>query len=481
MNAIFQFSDFAALSPFLILFAGALAMILLETFAVAFAKKGSFYIAAISFAAAFIAALLAPPSDHALLTPWLVFDQAARYFTSLFLAVGLICSFLAASFFQNFSASRGEFYFLLLSAVFGLNLIGSSADFLTLFLGLETLSIALYVLTGYMKKWELSGEGAIKYFFIGAVGAAFLLYGIALIYGAVGTTQFSGLLEAYRTLPPHASETLFLGGAALLTFGLAFKAAVFPFHFWAPDVYDAAPNPVTAFMAVGAKAGAFAAFARGFLIALPGFDQLFSSTIAYLAIATMIFANVAALRQTQLRRLFAYSGISHAGFLLIPVAVGGPEALASLEFYLAVYAASTLGVFASLSVLDKNSQGVLLSDLQGFFRRSPFFSAVFTLSLLTLAGIPPTPGFFAKFYLFKIAFESGYYALVIVGLLTAILSVFYYLRIVSLMFSPAPFGDETDRRGLFLSWQTAAVGVVIFAAIFIFSIFPEPLFAFFST
>ena len=214
-----------------------------------------------------------------------------------------------------------------------------------------------------------------------------------------------------------------------MTLGLAFKAAIVPFHVWAPDVYDGAPMPVTAFMAVGTKAGAFAAFTRVFLVALPQFDPLWNQGMAWLAIITMVYANIVALRQVQLRRFFAYSGISHAGFLLIPLIADTSDAPAALAFYLVVYAIATLGSFAILAFLDKDSHGVFLRDLQGFFYRSPFLAAIFTLCLLTLAGIPPTAGFFAKFYLFKIAFQSGYYTLVIVGLLTTILSAFYYVRI----------------------------------------------------
>lgn len=473
MNSGLSSVDYAALSPLLLLLAAALGLLLLESFSVKWAKTASFPFALAALVLALAAAYAAPESTNPLLTPWLRFDPLARSFTFFFLGIGIASALLAHAFFQRFEATRGEYYFLLLSSLFGLILIGAAADFLTLFLGLETLSIALYILCAYMKKWELSREAALKYFLMGAVAAAFLLYGIALIYGAVGTTRFDGLLASYKALTAASDQALFLGGIAFVTLGFAFKAAIVPFHVWAPDAYDGAPSPVTAFMAVGTKVGAFAAFAVVFLVALPHFNPLWNQGIAWLAILTMIYANLVALRQIQLRRFFAYSGISHAGFLLIPLVAGTADALTALNFYLVVYALATLGSFAVLAFLDEESKGVFMKDLHGLFRRSPFLAGILTLCLLTLAGIPPTAGFFAKFYLFKIAFQTGYYTLVIVGLLTAIISAFYYVRIVSLMFSDV--SDET--APIKRSWPAAVVGIISFAAILLFSCYPEPLMA----
>ena len=227
-------------------------------------------------------------------------------------------------------------------------------------------------------------------------------------------------------------------------------------------------------MAVGTKGGAFAAFALIFLMALPQFDPLWNQGMAALAIATLVYANFVALRQTQLRRFFAYSGISHAGFLLIPIIAGNEESLPSLEFYLVIYALATLAAFAVLAMLDRHSKGVFLQDLQGLFHRSPWLAGVLTLSLLTLAGIPPTAGFFAKFYVFKAAFQTGYYGLVIVGLLTTILAVFYYMRIVSMMLMEAPSEKEVPIR----SWSAQMVGIICLIAIVLFSFYPEPVMAF---
>jgi NADH-quinone oxidoreductase subunit N len=257
----------------------------------------------------------------------------------------------------------------------------------------------------------------------------------------------------------------------LVTLALAFEAAIVPFQVWAPDVYEGAPTPVTAFMAVGTKVGAFAAFVRLFFDGLPEFNPNWNEAISWLVYPTLIYANFVALRQTQLRRFFAYSGISHAGFLLIPLVVGTPAALSAMLFYLVIYAFATLGAFAVLTFMDIESKGVFISDLRGLFQRSPFFAGVLSLCLLTLAGIPPTIGFFAKFYIFQNAFESGYYGLVIVGLLTTILSVYYYLRIIGVMMSEAP------ERGIkFLwTWPSCVLGVVAFIAIVLLSFLPGPV------
>lgn len=468
--------DFAALSPLLIVLAGAVLLLLLESFAAPRkAKKFAAPLTLAMLAAALTAVTLAPASDNILLTPWLRFDHLAKFFTTFFLIIAFASILLACTFFHYQQVTSGEYFFLLLSALFGLLLVGAAADFLTLFLGLETLSISLYVLCGYIKKWTTSHESAIKYFLIGSLAAAFLLYGIALIYGATGTTGFATLLTSYQGLTAASDKTLFLAGIAFVTVGLAFKAAIVPFHTWAPDVYEGAPTPVTAFMAVGTKVGAFAAFAIIFLLVLPKFHPLWNSGIALLAVPTLIYANAVALRQTQLRRFFAYSGISHAGFLLIPLAAGGVEALPSLLFYLVVYAAATLGAFGIIAFLDNGKESLTFTDLHGLFRRSPLLAALLALCLLTLAGIPPTAGFFAKFYIFKVAFQGGYYTLVIVGLLTTILSAYYYLRIIAIMLREA---SVHAAEAITPHWPAAYVAACCAVVIGLLSCFPEPLLSF---
>lgn len=467
--------DVAALSPILVLIAGIMALLLIESFPFKATKVLTLVVPIVTLILAFATAIKAPASDNILLTRWLRFDFLSYFFTLFFLVIGLGCSLLAVSFFRDtlepsVKVSYGEYFFLLLSSIIGLILIAASADFLTLFIGLEMLSLALYILCGYMRKWKLSYESAIKYFLMGALATGFFLYGVALVYGAVGHTNFQTLMSSFKALETPAEKALFFSGIAFVTAGLAFKAAIVPFHSWAPDVYAGVPTPLVAFMAIGTKVGAFAAFVRIFLEAIPQFDPMWSQAMAILAYATLILANFVALRQKEMRRFFAYSGISHAGFLLLPLVAGTQGSIPSLLFYLVVYAAATFGAFAVLAFVDHKSEGIALKDLTALFHRSPYLASLLTLCLLTLAGIPPTAGFFAKFYLFKVALDAGYLGLVITGLLVAVLSAFYYLRIITLMANR----QEQYEKEVHSSKAAAVVGMVATVAIIVLSFYPEP-------
>lgn len=430
MNLTFQ--DIFSISSLLLLLFGGITILFLEIFFSNISKRSFSTFTIVILFLAILAVYYSPQSHNPLINNWIRFDPISRFFSTLFLSTSILVALLSNSF-LNHTRKSGEYFFFLFSSTFGLLLIGQSADFLTLFLGLETLSITLYVWCSYVKNWAHSQESSIKYFILGSLGAAIFLYGIALLYGASGTTQFDQLLTSYNETK---SKFLFSGGITLITVGLAFKAAIFPFHSWAPDVYEGAPTPVTAFMAVGTKAGAFAAFAIIFLVSIPNALPFWNRSIVALSIITLLYSNFVALRQTELRRFFAYSGISHAGFLLIPLATNGPEALDAMQFYLAVYSIATLGAFSIVASLGYNHpDGAQISHLKSYFYRSPFLASMMTLCLLTLAGLPPTAGFLAKLFLFKLAYQSHLYVLLVVALFTSILSAYYYLRIALIMFS----------------------------------------------
>lgn len=476
MPSYLSLTDIAALGPLLILFMAILALLLLESFPRPWAKFVVAWVCVVALALAMVVSFLAPLSQNPLLSDWITFDPLAHFFVVLFMLIGIAASLLAMNFFQrahidNASMRSGEYFILLLLAVVGSILMALAADFLILFIGLEVLSMALYILCGYIKRSELSQESSIKYFLMGSLATAFLLYGIALLYGAAGSTNFEALLPAYQQITAVSDKTLFMVGIAFVTMALVFKAAVVPFHAWAPDVYAAAPTPVVAFMATGTKLAAFAALVRVFLISLPQFEPLWNNAMAILSYITLVYANFVALRQLEMRRFFAYSGIAHAGFLLIPLAVGSMNAVPAILFYLTIYALATFVAFAVLSCLDQSGNGVMLSDLTGLFYRAPLLATLFALSLATLAGIPPLVGFFAKFYLFQIAFEAGYVGLVIVGSLTTILAAYYYLRLVVTMSFKE--GHE-DLPPLHLTTGTLCVGVVSVVTILLLTLYPDP-------
>lgn len=460
--------DYFSLSPLLFLLAGSLIILFIESFFTSISSKLSPWISLTSMLAAALSLVYAPRSDASLLTPWIEQDSFYKIASMLSLGIGIATLFLSDLVFKQFKRGRGEFDVLLLTSLMGLILVALSADFLTLFLGLETLSLSLYVLVGYMKDWERSSEASIKYLLLGALGASFLVYGIALLYGAIGTSHFATLSKSYQTLSGMQSISLFWGGVIFVTVGLCFKAAAVPFQFWAPDVYEGACTPVTAFMSVGVKSGAFFAFARVFLLSFNGFHPLWNEGIALIAVITLIFGNLVALRQLNLRRLFAYSGISHTGFLLVAVASPGPSAVPALLFYLIVYAAATLGAFAVICFLDKNEGGVYIHDLKGLSSAHPYLAFLFAFSILTLAGLPPTAGFFAKFYLFKTALEAGQLWLVILALLSTAIASVYYLRLVAAAYTPSVQGQEllSSRK---LMFGAACFGLLLF----ILSLYPD--------
>lgn len=449
--------DWMALAPLLVLFFSSCFVLTLESIRPSLAKKGAYFLTLASLLVAGVFSLYSGTSANPLLTPWLRFDPLAHFFTLFFIFIGIGVVLISPF-------SQGEYFFLLLSSLTGLILIGGAADFLTLFLGIEILSIPLYILCGYIKKQTLSHESAIKYFLTGALATAFLVYGIALIYGATGTTQFEGLLSHYQAISTSQDHFLFLAGIVFITLALSFKAALVPLHQWAPDVYAASPLSVTALMAVGTKVGAFAALARVFILTLPQFSLEWNTSISWLAALTMIYANFVAMKQGELKRFFAYSGIAQAGFLLIPFASG--IELTPLLFYLVVYALATLGCFSVLKTLNSEER-IRLEDLQGLFKEAPFLAFFFTLCLLTLAGIPPTAGFLAKFFILKEAFQAGYFALGIIGLLTTVLSIYYYLRPVAFMLKDSKRNKPLGHYGVVAALATSLI--------FMISLFPAYL------
>ncbi len=370
---------------------------------------------------------------------------------------------IAPEYLRRTHLERGEYYVLVLTAGAGAMLMAASRDLLMLFLSLETLSIPLYVLAATSRASVRSQEAGMKYFLLGAFASAFFLYGVALLYGATGTTRLSGLGQALGQIPASTGAA---AGVGLLTIGLGFKAALVPFHTWAPDVYDGAPLPAAAFMSVIAKVGAFLAFLRVFPLSLGALAAQWTLVLAALAVATMIIGNLAALAQTSYKRLLAYSGIAHAGYLLVGVATGTPAATSAVLVYLAVYAAMTIGAFAVAIALERSGQEAdRIDDYAGMYERAPWLAAATGLFMVSLAGLPPTAGFFAKLGVFAAAIEGGGptgLALALVGVLSSVVSVYYYLRVAYVMFTGEPAAELRVHRSplVNLALLVAAAAVV---------------------
>ena len=347
-------------------------------------------------------------------------------------AVGLIATLLTVwvslNYLRDRGIERGEYYALLLFSTSGILLMAQATNLIVVFLGLELLSIPLYVLAGFARPQLDSEEAAIKYFLLGAFATGFLVYGIALVYGATGTTDIVRLAEAART---GRNAALLLVGAGLIIVGLGFKVAAVPFHMWTPDVYEGAPTPVAGFMSVGAKAAGFAALLRVFLFGLGPVRLDWLPVIASLSALTMILGNVVALAQTNLKRMLAYSSIAHAGYMLMGVATGSRAGLAAVLFYLLAYAFTNLGAFAVLVVMARReSEDQTFHQYAGLMRKHPWLAAAMSLFMLSLTGIPPTGGFFGKYYVFLAAVNANLGWLAIIGVVTSVISAFFYLRVI---------------------------------------------------
>ncbi|WKK21114.1 NADH-quinone oxidoreductase subunit NuoN [Streptomyces olivoreticuli] len=366
-----------------------------------------------------------------------------------------------------------EVFPLVLFAVAGMLVFPAANDLLTLFIALEVFSLPLYVLCGLARRQRLlSQESAVKYFLLGAFSSAFLLFGVALLYGYAGTVTYAGIADVVngtvRTVDPALASTtgndaLLLIGGALVLMGLLFKVGAVPFHMWTPDVYQGAPTPVTGFMAAATKVAAFGALLRLLYVVLPGLRWDWRPVMWGVAIVTMLVGAIVAVTQTDVKRLLAYSSIAHAGFILAGVIAVSPDGVSSVLFYLAAYSFVTLGAFAVVTLVrDAGGEATHLSKWAGLGRRSPLVAAVFAVFLLAFAGIPLTSGFTGKFAVFKAAAQGGATPLVIVGVLSSAIAAFFYIRVIVLMFFSEPKADgPTVAVPSALTSTAIAVGVAV--------------------
>lgn len=424
------------LLPILLVLVGAVSVLLLEVF---FQKEKKDYLG-------FISIIFLILSGAACVSFWnknysyfngnLFLDRLALFLSILFIT-GIVLIVLASMKYLSLQDTNyGEYYPLLLFALIGILIMISSTDLIIIFLGLEVLSMSSYVLAGLKRSDEKSGEAALKYFLLGSFASAFLVYGIALLYGASKTTEIFSIINYFQS--DSSQNILVFSGLGMLIIGFGFKIAVVPFHMWTPDVYQGAPTPITAFFSVFTKAAGFAVLLRIFG---PYLKQISDSQNVYaalwiLSVLTMVIGNLLALRQKNIKRILAYSSIAHAGYILIAVLAESPY---SLIFYLTVYLFMNIGAFSAVIALsNKDKEYLELKDYAGIGFRYPWIGASFSVFLLSLAGFPPTGGFLAKFYVFSEAVHQGLIPIVIIGVLASLISVFYYLRIIVYMYMREP-------------------------------------------
>jgi NADH-quinone oxidoreductase subunit N len=466
--------DLLSLLPFIVLVSWACLLLLVDLFIPRERKGWTALLAATGLVAALGASIPQIGKQTAAFNGMVVQDGFSTFISILLLASGLVGVALAYDYLKRMQIERGEYYVLMLFAISGMMLMATAADLIMVFLALELLSIPLYVLAGFARPRPDSEEAALKYFLLGAFSAGFMVYGIALVFGATGTTALDGVVQS--TASGAANLTLLSVGAGLILIGLGFKVAAVPFHMWTPDVYQGAPSAVTAFMSVGAKIGGFAALLRVFVLAFPSLSADLTPIFWVMAALTMALGNLLAVAQTNIKRMLAYSSIAHAGYILMALVPFGQKdviagAVASALFYLLAYAFTNFGAWAVVIALEKaEGKGLELDDYAGLGSKYPALAAAMAIFMLSFTGVPPTLGFLGKFFLFSEVLKGGFVGLAIIGVLTSLISAYYYLRVVVVMYMRD--GEPVARRETWLYATTAlaAVGTVVL------SLYSEPLF-----
>ncbi len=390
-------------------------------------------------------------------------DNFALFINMVLCIVGILTMLMSDDVIEREQIPPGEYYALTLFAICGMMMMAAATDLLVIFIALEVLSLAVYVLTGIRRQSAAGAEAAFKYFLLGGFSSAFFLYGVAFAYALSGSTRIDEIGTALSSQATGTPQTLALLAAGLMAVGFAFKVSAVPFHMWTPDAYEGAPTIVTAFMSTGVKAAAFAAFARVFLSPLEPLQAHWIPILSVIAAVTMIVGTVVGVVQTNVKRMLAYSSIAHAGYLLLGIISANRDGKASLLFYLLAYAVTNIGALGIVALLGTaQEQHDELRDFAGLWRSRPALAGLMTIFLLSLGGIPPTAGFIGKWYIFSAAVQEGHYWLAIIGVLTSVVSVFFYLRIVVMMYMTE--GTEIARPRV----PVAAMTGLAFAVVVVF-------------
>jgi NADH-quinone oxidoreductase subunit N len=476
MSIVIPAVHWASIAPELVIVCTALTVLLLGAFS---SRISHGFVAGVSLLGVLISLMvtislwgrseLAFSNMHAL-------DNYSLFFNVLFLICAALTILASMDYFGKMSETveHPEYYALLLFAVTGMMFMASGTDLITIFLGLETMSIPIYVLVGFVRKDMKGNEAAIKYLLLGSFATAFLLYGIALLFGATGSTNLMAIYK-YLNLSPGVSSPMLLFGMAFLIVGFGFKIASVPFHMWAPDVYEGSPTVVTAFMSVGVKAAAFAAFLRVFVFALPSLQPNWTAILWVLAILTMTIGNLAALKQENIKRMLAYSSIAHAGYIMIGMVAArhGSDDIgtSSILYYLLAYTFMNMGAFMVVMLYGRQTEDNLnISDYAGIGYKYPALGAAMAIFMFSLAGIPPTAGFVGKFYIFASAVKGGFIDLAIIGVINSVLSVYYYLRVTIMIYMREPSANMPQLQ---FSRATTVAAILAAVATLVLGIFPQ--------
>ena len=425
-------SDFYYILPEMVLTSGALIVLIAD---VLLPRRSGNALACVTLIAigATLASLVPFGSTHVEVAHGLIaVDQFALFFKIVFLVAAAVTVLMSVRYLEIEGVSPGEYYFLILCATLGMMIMAGGIDLITIFVGLETMAVSFYILAGFIKPNQRSNEAAVKYFLLGAFSLGILLYGMSLMYGLSGTTNLRVMAP---TFVGQERDPRLVLAVILVVAGVGFKIAAVPFHMWAPDVYEGAPTPITAFLSVGSTAASFAMLLRIFLEGLPSMNADWRMLFEALSVVTMTVGNLAALTQSNLKRMLAYSSIAHAGYVLIGVVAGTPRGVSAMLIYVLVYAFMQLGAFAVLVLMRRQDVvGDELKDFSGLHQRHPLAALAMLLFMLSLGGIPPTAGFMGKFWLFGAAIDAGYVWLAVIGVLNSALSLYYYIRIVVFMY-----------------------------------------------
>jgi NADH-quinone oxidoreductase subunit N len=465
--------NLAAIMPETILCVVAMALLLINVFVPSQQKGYLGYLSLAGIVVTFISLVGGWGNPQEGFGGSVVQDNFAIFFKGIFLVATALSILITDQYLEREGCNHGEIYPLVLFACAGMMLMASGADLMTIFLGLEVLSVSLYVLAGFNRDNVKSNEAGLKYFLLGAFSTGFLLYGMALTYGATGTTKIARIAAYVAQNGMAASNMMLLAGMLLMAVGFSFKIAAAPFHMWTPDVYEGAPTPMTAFMSVGPKAAGFAAFLRVFMVALPSLKPEWSALLWILAVLTMTVGNITALYQQNIKRMLAYSSIAHAGYVLVGFTAGNSVGTAGVLFYMLSYAFMNIGAFAVIVLVGKKGEANNnVADYAGFGYKHPMLGVAMSIFLFSLAGIPPAAGFIGKFYLFSGAIQAGYVWLAIIGVLNSAASVYYYLRVMVFMYMKEP---TTEFEWVRVPLAISACIIIAIAGVLIPGVIPGSL------